>query len=66
MQGLELASAEQAGRLAELARDGGLLVLAGGRRGSMVQLLPPLTITDAELARGLAVLDLALARLADP
>lgn len=66
MQGLELASAERAARLAELARAGGLLVLAGGRRGSMVQLLPALTITDVELERGLAVLDLALAGLADP
>ena len=38
----------------------GLLLLTCGLRGNIIRLLPPLTITDEELARGLQVLERAL------
>ncbi|WBB77362.1 4-aminobutyrate--2-oxoglutarate transaminase [Micromonospora sp. WMMD882] len=40
----------------------GLLTLTCGTYGNVLRLLPPLVITDAELARGLDVLDAAFAR----
>ena len=38
----------------------GLLLLACGLHGNVIRLLPPLTITDEELARGLEILEAAL------
>jgi acetylornithine/succinyldiaminopimelate/putrescine aminotransferase len=45
--------------LVTAARDAGLLLVRGGERA--VRLLPPLTVTDAELVEGLERLDAALA-----
>jgi 4-aminobutyrate aminotransferase len=42
------------------ARDRGLLLLSCGLYGEAIRLLPPLTITDAELTEGLSVLEAAL------
>ncbi|HEY6891982.1 MAG TPA: aspartate aminotransferase family protein [Solirubrobacter sp.] len=42
------------------ARREGLLLLACGLHGNVIRLLPPLTITDEELERGLAILEAAL------
>jgi 4-aminobutyrate aminotransferase len=38
------------------ARERGLLVGKGGLYGNVVRMAPPLTLTDAEAAEGLAVL----------
>ena len=38
----------------------GLLLLACGLHGNVIRLLPPLTITDEELTRGLAILEASL------
>ena len=43
------------------AREQGLLLLSCGLYGNVIRLLPPLTATDEELERGLAILDAALA-----
>jgi acetylornithine/N-succinyldiaminopimelate aminotransferase len=48
--------------LVAAARDAGLLLVRGGERA--VRVLPPLTVTDAELDEGLARLDAALAAAA--
>jgi 4-aminobutyrate aminotransferase len=42
------------------ARGEGLLLLACGLHGNVIRLLPPLTITDEELDKGLAILEAAL------
>ncbi|WP_333772578.1 aspartate aminotransferase family protein [Streptomyces sp. IBSBF 3136] len=47
----------------------GLLLETAGLKGEVVKLLPPLTVTDGQLERGLAVLDeavAAVARVRDP
>jgi 4-aminobutyrate aminotransferase-like enzyme len=41
------------------ARENGLLILSCGLYGNVIRLLPPLTATDDELERGLAILDQA-------
>ncbi len=43
------------------ARQQGLLLLGCGLYGNVIRLLPPLTISDADLARGLEILEGALA-----
>jgi 4-aminobutyrate aminotransferase-like enzyme len=43
------------------ARKEGLLLLACGLHGNVIRLLPPLTITDEELTRGLTILEASLA-----
>ena len=54
---LQEQSPELAQRVTGEAFDRGLLLLACGLYGNVLRLLPPLTVTDAELDRGLAVLD---------
>lgn len=55
--GIELEDAPSARRLVGAARSRGLLVLAGGPEGRVVELVPPLTVAEP-------LLDLALERLA--
>jgi 4-aminobutyrate aminotransferase/(S)-3-amino-2-methylpropionate transaminase len=43
------------------ARSQGLLLLACGLHGNVLRLLPPLTITDEELTRGLEILEACMA-----
>ena len=50
---------EPAGAVVERARDAGLLVLTAGEH--TLRLLPPLVVTEAELAEGLGVLEAAIA-----
>jgi diaminobutyrate-2-oxoglutarate transaminase len=45
-----------AGKVSAAAFERGLLVETAGPRGEAVKLLPPLTITDAELDQGLELL----------
>ena len=54
--GLELDSAERAQTWAGAALARGVLVLAGGPEGRVVQLVPPLTITTHQLDAALDVL----------
>jgi 4-aminobutyrate aminotransferase-like enzyme len=58
--GVELEDGERASRAARLCRERGLLVLAGGERGAVLQLVPPLVITERQLDRALDVLAGAL------
>src|SRR5438445_2239435 len=57
---LEAKSGEEAKRVTVAAREQGLLLLSCGLYGNVIRLLPPLTATDEELERGLAILDGAL------
>ena len=63
MLALELAeqSPERAQRVTGAAFERGLLLLSCGLYGNVLRLLPPLTIGDAELARGLELLEESLA-----
>jgi 4-aminobutyrate aminotransferase/(S)-3-amino-2-methylpropionate transaminase len=58
---LEAKSGDEAKRVTVAAREQGLLLLSCGLYGNVIRLLPPLTATDEELERGLAILDAALA-----
>jgi 4-aminobutyrate aminotransferase/(S)-3-amino-2-methylpropionate transaminase len=62
MLALELAerSGDAAKRVTTAARERGLVLLSCGLYGNVIRLLPPLTATDEELERGLAVLEEAL------
>jgi 4-aminobutyrate aminotransferase / (S)-3-amino-2-methylpropionate transaminase / 5-aminovalerate transaminase len=62
MLALELAerSGEASKRVTTAARERGLVLLSCGLYGNVIRLLPPLTATDEELERGLAILEEAL------
>jgi 4-aminobutyrate aminotransferase-like enzyme len=62
--GLELTSSEAAHSLAALALGRGLLLLAGGAAGDVVQLVPPLTITRRQLDAALTILEEVLPQVA--
>jgi 4-aminobutyrate aminotransferase/(S)-3-amino-2-methylpropionate transaminase len=47
------------------ARDDGLILLPTGTYGNVIRLLPPLTLSDAELAEGLEKLERALGKVLD-
>jgi 4-aminobutyrate aminotransferase-like enzyme len=55
---------EALGPLVEALRARGILVLPGGLYDNVAMLVPPLTITDTQLAHGLEALDSALGSLA--
>jgi 4-aminobutyrate aminotransferase-like enzyme len=61
---LALELAEQSGDAAKAvttsARERGLVLLSCGLYGNVIRLLPPLSATDEELERGLAILEEAL------
>jgi diaminobutyrate-2-oxoglutarate transaminase len=58
--GLAFADGDLAGKVSAAAFEAGLLAETAGSRGQVVKLLPPLTISDAELDEGLSVLDEAV------
>jgi len=62
MLALELAerNAAAAKRVVARARERGLVLLSCGLDGNVIRLLPPLSATDDELERGLAILEEAL------
>ena len=62
MLALELAeqSADHAKAVTAAAREKGLILLSCGLYGNVLRLLPPLSATDDELERGLAILEEAL------
>jgi 4-aminobutyrate aminotransferase len=63
MLALELAerSGEASKAVTTRAREKGLVLLSCGLYGNVIRLLPPLSATDGELERGLAILEEALA-----
>lgn len=61
MHGVELASAAAAKRAAAGLLARGFLALAGGPEGRMLQLLPPLTVAEAQLRAALGALEEVLA-----
>jgi 4-aminobutyrate aminotransferase / (S)-3-amino-2-methylpropionate transaminase / 5-aminovalerate transaminase len=62
MLALELAerSPDRAREITVAARGQGLLLLSCGLHGNVIRLLPPLTASDGELERGLAILERSL------
>jgi 4-aminobutyrate aminotransferase/(S)-3-amino-2-methylpropionate transaminase len=56
MMAIDLASADAVRRVCSAAGERGVLVIGAGTDGNILRLLPPLTIDDATLQRGLAVL----------
>lgn len=62
--GIELDDRGAAGRLVAAALARGLLLLAGGAEGRVAQVVPPLTITEAQLDSALDLLEGALAESA--
>ncbi len=58
--GLAFADGDLAGKVSAAAFEAGLLAETAGPRGQVVKLLPPLTISEAELDGGLSVLDGAI------
>ncbi|WP_236795572.1 diaminobutyrate--2-oxoglutarate transaminase [Amycolatopsis sp. GM8] len=55
-RGLAFSSGDLAQRVATAAFEHGLLVETAGSRGQVVKIMPPLTITDDELEKGLSLL----------
>jgi len=58
--GLAFADGDLAGKVSAAAFEAGLLAETAGSRGQVVKLLPPLTVSDAELDEGLSVIDEAI------
>jgi diaminobutyrate-2-oxoglutarate transaminase len=56
MQGIALNSGELAGEICAKAFEKGLIMETSGPDGEVVKLLPPLTISDADLLAGLKIL----------
>ena len=52
---------ERAAAAIAAAREQGLLLLGCGLHGNVIRLLPPLTISDDDLTRGLEILEASLA-----
>ncbi len=64
--GVELDSARTAAELSARARGRGVLLLAGGPQGRVAQLVPPLTISERQLAVALAVIENVLDGISRP
>ncbi|MGX9576826.1 diaminobutyrate--2-oxoglutarate transaminase [Mesorhizobium sp. f-mel] len=60
MAGLKCRSPAVVGRVHDVAFENGLLIESSGPNRDVIKVLPPLTITDAELDHGIAILDRAL------
>ncbi|MCK1740171.1 diaminobutyrate--2-oxoglutarate transaminase [Bradyrhizobium sp. 139] len=60
MAGLKFRSHLVVGRVHDIAFENGLLIESSGPNRDVIKVLPPITITDDELDRGIAILDQAL------
>ncbi|WP_095090475.1 diaminobutyrate--2-oxoglutarate transaminase [Mesorhizobium sophorae] len=60
MAGLKCRSQSVVGRVHDVAFENGLLIESSGPNRDVIKVLPPITITDDELDRGIAILDHAL------
>ncbi|WP_154792214.1 diaminobutyrate--2-oxoglutarate transaminase [Occultella kanbiaonis] len=56
-RGLQFGTAELAGRVCAAAYERGLLMETSGPEDEVMKILPPLTLTDDELNRGLRIID---------
>lgn len=63
MQGLECRSGEIAEKISRTAFEQGLIIETAGNRGQVVKCFCPLTITEQELAKGLAILESSIAKV---
>jgi 4-aminobutyrate aminotransferase len=61
--GSKTPDAAAAARMMELTKAAGLLVGKGGMNGNVLRIAPPLTLTEAEAAEGIAVLADAFAAI---
>ncbi|AZV19381.1 diaminobutyrate--2-oxoglutarate transaminase [Mesorhizobium sp. M7A.F.Ce.TU.012.03.2.1] len=60
MAGLKCRSPAVVGRVHDVAFENGLLIESSGSNRDVIKVLPPITITDAELDRGITILEHAL------
>lgn len=60
MAGLKCRSHDVVGRVHDLAFENGLLIESSGPNRDVIKILPPITITDGELDRAIAILNKAL------
>lgn len=60
MAGLKCRSPAVVGRVHDVAFENGLLIESSGPSRDVIKVLPPITITDAELDRGITILEHAL------
>ncbi|WP_050400040.1 diaminobutyrate--2-oxoglutarate transaminase [Bradyrhizobium embrapense] len=60
MAGLKCRSQVDIGRLHDIAFENGLLIESSGPNRDVIKILPPITITDHELDRGITILNHAL------
>ncbi|MBE1576633.1 diaminobutyrate--2-oxoglutarate transaminase [Amycolatopsis roodepoortensis] len=60
-RGIEFANGDLAGKVCAAAFERGLLMETSGPDGEVMKVLPPLTLTDDELTKGLAIIDEAVA-----
>lgn len=60
MAGLKCRSQAVVGRVHDIAFENGLLIESSGPNRDVIKILPPITITDDELDRGIAILNQAL------
>ncbi len=60
-RGLEFANGDLAGKVCAAAFERGLLMETSGPDGEVMKLLPPLTLTDEELTKGLSIIDESIA-----
>jgi diaminobutyrate-2-oxoglutarate transaminase len=57
MRGIDVGSGEMASKVTSDAFDKGLIIETSGAFDEVVKVLAPLTITEAEMAKGLDILD---------
>ncbi|EME54639.1 diaminobutyrate--2-oxoglutarate transaminase [Amycolatopsis decaplanina] len=60
-RGIEFADGDLAGKVCAAAFERGLLMETSGPDGEVMKVLPPLTLTDDELTKGLSIIDEAVA-----
>ncbi|WP_410648096.1 diaminobutyrate--2-oxoglutarate transaminase [Amycolatopsis sp. cmx-4-54] len=60
-RGIEFANGDLAGKVCAAAFERGLLMETSGPDGEVMKVLPPLTLTDDELTKGLSIIDEAVA-----
>ncbi|WP_410655703.1 diaminobutyrate--2-oxoglutarate transaminase [Amycolatopsis sp. lyj-112] len=60
-RGLEFQNGDLAGKVCAAAFERGLLMETSGPDGEVMKLLPPLTLTDDELTKGLSIIDESIA-----
>jgi diaminobutyrate-2-oxoglutarate transaminase len=65
MQAICFADPEMAGTVSKHAFEHGLVIETSGPAGEVLKLMPPLTISDADIEKGLKIIDTAMAEALD-